>query len=505
MSSVNPAVTPATASAPATEKELRIVGFLCNWCSYGGADSAGTARATQPTDLRIIRVPCSGRVNPLFILKALLDGADGVLVSGCHPRDCHYTSGNFYARRRLEMLKEFLPILGIDPRRFMYTWVSASEGQRWKDVVTSFTATIHELGPAPKWDDIPATYDFAPALLDSWRTLGLGENPHLADLRTAMKETLATTEGLQGILAWKLGYDPLHTEAVLMKTPEEIDSALWGPFNVQNLANFLPLYKGKKVGIVVKGCDSKSIVELLAENLINREDVVIFGMGCNGTVEVSRVLEKLPVTAKILSARGHGATLDVEYSALGQTATQSFKMAEIAQDKCRQCLHPNALISDTFVGNPVTVPQAGEPGAPDMSDGRSGALRFLDALSLPERMAFWKGAMERCVRCYACRSACPMCVCRDYCISDSRDPHWLSQEDNVRQKLFFQLIHATHLAGRCTGCAECSRACPVGIPVFALKQQYGRMIKKVFGYAAGMDSAAVPPLQTYKVDEGWAE
>ena len=98
-------------------KELRIVGFLCNWCSYGGADTAGTARATQPTDLRIIRVPCSGRVNPLFVLKALMNGADGVLVSGCHPRDCHYSAGNFYARRRLEILKEFLPIVGIDPAR----------------------------------------------------------------------------------------------------------------------------------------------------------------------------------------------------------------------------------------------------------------------------------------------------------------------------------------------------------------------------------------------------
>ena len=109
------------------DKELRIVGFLCNWCSYGGADTAGVARATQPTDLRIIRVPCTGRVDPLFVLKALFGGADGVLVSGCHPRDCHYSVGNYYARRRLEVIKRFLPILGIDDRRFEYTWVSASE------------------------------------------------------------------------------------------------------------------------------------------------------------------------------------------------------------------------------------------------------------------------------------------------------------------------------------------------------------------------------------------
>ena len=115
-------------------KELRIVGFLCNWCSYGGADTAGVARATQPTDLRIIRVPCSGRIDPLFIVRALLNGADGVLVSGCHPRDCHYSAGNYYARRRLEVLKQFLPVLGIDERRFEYTWVSApkaSAGSMW--------------------------------------------------------------------------------------------------------------------------------------------------------------------------------------------------------------------------------------------------------------------------------------------------------------------------------------------------------------------------------------
>lgn len=133
--------------------ELRIVGFLCNWCSYGGADTAGVGRFQQPTDLRIIRVPCSGRIDPLFVMKSLVSGADGVLVSGCHPRDCHYSEGNFYARRRLEILKRFLPILGIDERRFEYTWVSASEGQKWKTVVTKFTERIHELGPAPRIDE----------------------------------------------------------------------------------------------------------------------------------------------------------------------------------------------------------------------------------------------------------------------------------------------------------------------------------------------------------------
>lgn len=149
-------------------KELRIVGFLCNWCSYGGADTAGVGRFTQPTDLRIIRVPCSGRINPLFIAKAFFSGADGVLVSGCHPRDCHYSEGNFYARRRLEVMKQFLPFMGIEAGRFEYTWVSASEGQRWQNVVSEFTAQVHKLGPAPR---LPQ-----PEILSRIRQFDLGES-----------------------------------------------------------------------------------------------------------------------------------------------------------------------------------------------------------------------------------------------------------------------------------------------------------------------------------------
>lgn len=132
-----------------TNSEMKILGFLCNWCSYGGADTAGVSRLKQPTDLRIIRIPCTGRMDPLFVFKALVSGADGVLVSGCHPKDCHYSVGNLYARRRFEVLKEFLPFLGIDAGRFYYTWVSASEGQRWQEVVTEFSRKVRELGRNP--------------------------------------------------------------------------------------------------------------------------------------------------------------------------------------------------------------------------------------------------------------------------------------------------------------------------------------------------------------------
>jgi len=142
---------------PDMGRDFRIIGFLCNWCSYGGADAAGVARFSQPTDLHIIRVPCSGRVDPMFVAKALLSGADGVLVSGRHPRDCHYTEGNLYARRRLEMLRRFLPVIGVEEARFEYVWVSASEGSRWRDIITAFTDKIHALGPIPRMTEAART------------------------------------------------------------------------------------------------------------------------------------------------------------------------------------------------------------------------------------------------------------------------------------------------------------------------------------------------------------
>lgn len=127
--------------------EPKIIAFLCNWCSYAGADLAGVSRFQYPPHVRVIRVPCSGRVNPLFVLKALYEGADGVLVSGCHPGDCHYQNGNYYARRRLEVFKKLLDFVGLNPARFKMAWISASEGAQFAQLIREFTAEVKEAGP----------------------------------------------------------------------------------------------------------------------------------------------------------------------------------------------------------------------------------------------------------------------------------------------------------------------------------------------------------------------
>ena len=129
--------------------EPRIVAFLCNWCTYTGADLAGTSRLQYPPNLRIIRTMCSGAVDPVYVLKILMEGADGVLIGGCHPGDCHYQSGNYKARRRYLMLRETLNAAGFDDRRVWLRWISASEGQKFADTVTQMVEAISELGPNP--------------------------------------------------------------------------------------------------------------------------------------------------------------------------------------------------------------------------------------------------------------------------------------------------------------------------------------------------------------------
>lgn len=127
----------------------RIIAFLCNWCSYTGADLAGVSRLQMPPHFRVIRVMCSSRVDPVFLIQAYLGGADGILVEGCHPGDCHYEKGNYHARRRFAVTRKVFEELGLETRRLRLSWVSASEGPRFQQVITDFTEMIRELGPNP--------------------------------------------------------------------------------------------------------------------------------------------------------------------------------------------------------------------------------------------------------------------------------------------------------------------------------------------------------------------
>lgn len=129
--------------------EPKIIGFCCNWCAYTGADLAGINRNQYPPNIRMIRVMCSGQIEPLYVVKAFKEGADGVFIGGCHPGDCHYQNGNYKTQRRIVLLKRAISEIGLDPRRIRLEWVSAAEGQRFAKVITEFTEEIKKLGPNP--------------------------------------------------------------------------------------------------------------------------------------------------------------------------------------------------------------------------------------------------------------------------------------------------------------------------------------------------------------------
>ncbi len=136
--------------------EPKIVAFVCNWCTYAGADLAGTSRMEYKPNVRVIKLPCTGRIDPLFIIKAFENGADGILVSGCHPGDCHYSTGNYHARRRWIAFKNLLEFCGIDEKRIQFSWVSASEALKWVDLINMTTDKVKELGPFVRYQSLDA-------------------------------------------------------------------------------------------------------------------------------------------------------------------------------------------------------------------------------------------------------------------------------------------------------------------------------------------------------------
>jgi ferredoxin len=309
---------------------------------------------------------------------------------------------------------------------------------------------------------------------------------HLEQLK---EKILAALPDLDVVIGWEQGFDALHTTPLYIRKPEDVERLIIGPLCAQNLAGFLPELKGKKVGIVVKGCDSRAVIELLQEKLIDQENLTVFGLTCDGVVSLSKIEAKVGNLGLVTAVAVEGDTLSVT---AGGTE-HKLPLSEILINKCENCRFPNALIFDHFIGDPEDRDDAVPPV--------HGTINEFDELSDEERFAFWKKEMSRCIRCYACRNACPMCVCQDHCIATSREPQWLSQENKVGDNWMFQMIHVMHLTGRCVVCGECERACPMDIPLMLLRRKMNKEVREVFNYDAGLDPHGTPPLLTFKVEE----
>jgi coenzyme F420-reducing hydrogenase delta subunit/ferredoxin len=447
--------------------EPKIIAYLCTWCSYTGADTAGIARLKSPASLRAIRVPCSGRVSPELIMRTFDQGADGVLVLACHIGECHYDSGNHRTSKRIPIVQALMDIAGLERERLRLDYVSASEGERFSRIANEFVETIKALGPA-NWEPVSLPdIEYQLPSLDFYYSPANQEDDgwhkEQDSLHTLADELLSTNT-----VSCIIGYENSPREIVrpvFVYQKEQVDRLVWNDQCTHNLSTYLPNMVEKRaklkangsspapIAIMVKPCDSKAINVLLAEKQLDRDDVFLIGLACQGIKDESDNL----------------------------------------QVRCLECDQRIPVVYDSLIGEqPEAVIES-----PYIQDGYLG---YLDELSTQQRMEFWLSQFDRCIRCYACRQACPMCYCPT-CLFERDDSLWVGAaagRDGVglSEKRTFHLGRALHLAGRCVGCNECERVCPIDIPISLLNRKLAQEIQHSLGFKAGQSPVLSPVLST---------
>lgn len=295
----------------------------------------------------------------------------------------------------------------------------------------------------------------------------------------------------QGKVDYIIGYEPgsqkSTTTPLITSSEDDTDRLVINPFIVNNLSVFLPDFKGR-VGIVVKGCDSRSLVSLLQDNKVTRENVVILGVPCSGIIDLGKVeqlVDKDRDEIADITRDGDKVVITVDGK------KREFPVQEVLFDNCLGCEFPTPQEYDILLGEP-TLPASDEDKA--ASQKKINGLKDMPA---DQRWEFWRGEFERCVRCYACRNVCPACYCKR-CFVEETEPQWLLPVPRGQENLMFQVIRNIHVAGRCTDCGACERTCPVNIPLRSLTREMYDIVDEHFHYKAGMDKEASSLMSHYE-------
>jgi len=290
---------------------------------------------------------------------------------------------------------------------------------------------------------------------------------------------------VQRVIGFAEGSLRFVTTPMITSDVNELDKLVISPFIANNLSNYLIGLEGK-TAIVAKGCDSRSIVSLIQDNKVKREDVVILGIPCPGIIDLAKI-ERL--TGKDRDEIEDISINDDKVTVTADGNKKDFAAGDVLFDNCLHCEMPTPEEYDILIGKPVEPkPQSKEV-----------KLEELKAKLPAERWKFWQDEFSRCIRCYACRNICPACFCQR-CFVEESQPQWLQTAPHWQDNLLFQLVRNIHLAGRCTDCGECERACPVNIPLRSLTREMYNIVGDLFDYQAGTDKDA-PPLMTVYEDE----
>ncbi len=296
----------------------------------------------------------------------------------------------------------------------------------------------------------------------------------------------------QGKVDWIIGFEPgslkFTTTPLITKDKNDVDRLVINPFMANNLANFLTEIKGR-VGIVAKGCDSRSIVSLIQDNKVIREDVVILGVPCPGIIDLSKVEE---LTGKDRDELDDITREEDKVAIKVDGEKKEFPATEVLFDHCLACEFPTPQEYDLLLGEPSSS-VINKPAA-------QGKIEKLKEMTPEQRWEFWKNEFSRCIRCYACRNVCPACFCQR-CFVEETEPQWVLPAPRWQDNLIFQIVRNIHVAGRCTDCGECERVCPVNIPLRSLTKEMYDLVDELFHYKAGMDKKAAPLLIAYEYEE----
>jgi len=301
-------------------------------------------------------------------------------------------------------------------------------------------------------------------------------------------KTLLEQEKVDYIIGFEPGSLKFTTTPLITNNKDDVDRLVINPFIVNNLSVYLTEVKGR-VGIAAKGCDSRSIVSLIQDNKVVREDVVIIGIPCSGLIDlkkVERLLGKDRDELDDITRDGDRVVITVD----GQG--REFPITEVLYDNCLGCEFPTPQEYDVLLGETSSL-------VTDLAASRK-KIETLEGMSQQQRWEFWEEEFSRCIRCYACRNVCPACFCQR-CFVEESEPQWVLPVPRWQDNLIFQVVRNIHVAGRCTDCGECERACPINIPLRSLSRKTYDLVDELFHYQAGMDKEAAPLLTAYEVEE----